>query len=109
MSSKIVCVDGEESVLAGLQRSLRREFTVEIAGGRAAGLAATAADGPYAVVMADMQMPGLNGVEFLKQVEVKAPDAIRIMLTGNADQKTAVDAVNDGHVFRFLTKPCSPE
>ena len=63
--------------------------------------------GPYAVVVADMRMPGMNGIEFLMELERTAPDTIRIMLTGNADQKTARDAVNQGHIFRFLTKPCS--
>src|SRR5690348_5914444 len=109
MSTKILCVDDEENVLTGLQRSLRKEFAIETAIGGAAGLIAIESNGPYAVVVADMQMPGMNGVEVLKRVEIKSPNSIRIMLTGNADQKTAVDAVNDGHVFRFLTKPCSTE
>jgi response regulator RpfG family c-di-GMP phosphodiesterase len=56
-----------------------------------------------------MRMPGMNGVEFLMELEKTAPDTVRIMLTGNADQKTARDAVNQGHIFRFLTKPCPPE
>jgi len=56
-----------------------------------------------------MQMPVMNGIEFLTKVEQGVPDTVRLMLTGNADQKTAMDAVNHGHVFRFLTKPCPPE
>jgi response regulator RpfG family c-di-GMP phosphodiesterase len=54
-------------------------------------------------------MPGTNGVEFLDQARQIAPESIRMMLTGNADQQTAVDAVNRGQVFRFLTKPCQPD
>ena len=54
-------------------------------------------------------MPEMNGIEFLMELERMTPDTIRIMLTGNADQKTARDAVNRGHIFRFLTKPCPPE
>jgi response regulator RpfG family c-di-GMP phosphodiesterase len=54
-------------------------------------------------------MPGMSCVEFLVELERMAPDTIRIMLTGNADQKTARDAVNQGHIFRFLTKPCPQE
>jgi response regulator RpfG family c-di-GMP phosphodiesterase len=68
-----------------------------------------AEQGPYAVIVSDMQMPGMNGLELLIKVETKVPDSVRIMLTGNADQKTAVDAVNCGHIFRFLTKPCEVE
>ena len=108
MSTKILCVDDEENVLTGLQRSLRKQFPIDIAVGGAAGLQRLERDGPYAVVMADMQMPEMNGIEFLKMAQAAAPDTVRLMLTGNADQKTAVDAVNDGHVFRFLTKPCEP-
>jgi len=63
----------------------------------------------HSVVVADMQMPGLNGIQFLTKVQEKWPDTVRIMLTGNADQQTAVQAVNQGHVYRFLNKPCSPE
>jgi len=54
-------------------------------------------------------MPDMDGVQFLTRVEARAPDTVRLMLTGNADQRTAVNAVNEGHVFRFLTKPCPPE
>ena len=108
MSTKILCVDDEENVLTGLQRTLRKQFPIDIAVGGAAGLQRLERDGPYAVVMADMQMPEMNGIEFLKKAQAAAPDTVRLMLTGNADQKTAVDAVNDGHVFRFLTKPCEP-
>jgi diguanylate cyclase (GGDEF)-like protein len=65
-----------------------------------------AQEGPFAVVVSDMRMPGMNGLELLSRLKASQPDTIRIMLTGNADQKTAVDAVNQGEVFRFLTKPC---
>ena len=66
-------------------------------------------DGPYAVLVADMRMPGMSGLELLEIARQRWPGTIRIMLTGNAEQKTAVDAVNHGQVFRFLTKPCPPE
>jgi response regulator RpfG family c-di-GMP phosphodiesterase len=109
MSHRILCVDDDAHILAGFQRSLRKQFALDTALGPEQGLRALEHHGPYAVVVADMQMPGLNGVQFLKKVEEKSPDTVRIMLTGNADQKTAMEAVNDGHVFRFLTKPCPPD
>ncbi len=56
-----------------------------------------------------MRMPGMDGVQFLQEARRRAPDSVRIMLTGNADQQTATDAVNEGHIFRFLSKPCLPE
>jgi response regulator RpfG family c-di-GMP phosphodiesterase len=65
--------------------------------------------GPYAAVVTDMQMPSMNGIEFLRRVKQQFPDTVRLMLTGNHDLKTAIAAVNDGYVFRFLTKPCSAD
>jgi DNA-binding NtrC family response regulator len=53
-----------------------------------------------------MRMPGMNGIEFLKRVQYASPRSIRLMLTGNADRQTAVEAVEIGQVFHFLTKPC---
>jgi response regulator RpfG family c-di-GMP phosphodiesterase len=106
MTNKILLVDDDIQLLEGLQRSLRRQFNVETAVGGAEGLNKIASNGPFALIVSDMQMPGMSGLEFLRQVQVQAPNAVRLMLTGNADQKTAVDAVNDGRVFRFLTKPC---
>ena len=109
MSNKILCVDDDANILAGYQRTLRKQFAIDIAVGPEAGLKAIEGQGPYAVVVADMQMPGMNGIQFLTKAREHTPDTVRVMLTGNADQKTAMDAVNQGHVFRFLTKPCSPE
>lgn len=109
MSKKILFVDDDANILSSYQRQLRKEFTMDIALGGEPALAMIQEKGPYAVIVSDMQMPGMNGIEFLTKVEAKAPDTVRIMLTGNADQKTAVEAVNRGHIFRFLTKPCEIE
>ncbi|MEO8425837.1 MAG: HD domain-containing phosphohydrolase [Verrucomicrobiota bacterium] len=109
MSEKILFVDDDANILAAYQRNLRKQFTLDAAPGGEQALAAMETQGPYAVVVADMQMPGMNGIQFLLKVKEKAPDAVRIMLTGNADQQTAVEAVNKGHVFQFLTKPCPPQ
>lgn len=109
MSSKILFVDDEPNVLDGYQRSLRKRFAIDTALSGDAALALVAQRGPYAVIVADMQMPGMNGVEFLTLARQRAPDSVRLMLTGNADQKTAVEAVNKGHVYQFLNKPCPPE
>jgi len=109
MDKKILLVDDEPNVLQGYKRSLRNKFDIEIAVGPLEGLKAIAEKGPFAVVVSDMQMPEMNGVQFLTQVKAKSPDTVRIMLTGYADQQTAIKAINEGNIFRFLTKPCDPE
>ena len=107
--SRILFVDDDPNVLSAYQRTLRKRYTLDTASSGDAGLALIEKDGPYAVIVADMQMPGMNGIDFLKHAMEKTPDTVRLMLTGNADQKTAVDAVNHGHVFSFLSKPCPSE
>lgn len=108
-SSRILFIDDDPRVLAAFQRTLRGKFSVSVAPGGGEALALMDAEGPYAVLVADMQMPGMNGVEFLRRAQEKSPDSIRLMLTGNADQGTAAEAVNQGRVFSFLTKPCPTE
>lgn len=109
MNPRILLVDDDENVLAGFHRTLRRRFELDVALGGPQALQAMEQQGPYAALVADMQMPGMNGVELLKKVRESWPDTIRLMLTGNLDQHTAMEAINQGQVFRFLTKPCLPE
>ncbi len=109
MVEKILFVDDEPKILAGFERNLMDHFQVITALGPEKGLEAVKNNGPFSVIVSDMQMPEMNGVEFLSNVRVTAPDTIRMMLTGFADLDTSIDAVNEGHIFRFLTKPCPTE
>lgn len=109
MCKKILIVDDDVNLLRGLKRQLHREFEVDFAEGAPQALKMIQSQGPYAVVVSDMQMPGMNGVEFLRQVSQLNKETVRVMLTGNADQGTAIDAVNEGSIFRFLNKPCDKE
>lgn len=109
MNRRILLVDDDALVLSGYQRTLRNRFSLDTALGGEEALTHIRAHGPPAVLVADMQMPGMSGLDLLMKVERMAPDTVRMMLTGNADQKTAADAVNQGHVFRFLSKPCPNE
>jgi response regulator RpfG family c-di-GMP phosphodiesterase len=109
MSARILCVDDEPKVLSAFQRQLLDQFDLTTASSGAEGLAAIASRGPFAVVVSDMRMPGMDGIRFLSEVKKLAPDSVRIMLTGFADLQTTVEAVNEGNIFRFLTKPCTPE
>ena len=106
MSDKVLFVDDEPSILDGLRRALHDRFLVSSADGGEQGLAKLRTDGPFAVVVSDMQMPGMNGAEFLARASEMVPDTVRILLTGHADVNAAIDAVNQGNIFRFLTKPC---
>src|SRR5271166_3168902 len=108
MSEKILFVDDEPAVLDGYRRLLHNDFQVETAIGAGNGLAAIAShrSDPYNVVVSDIRMPEMDGVQFLSRVRVASPDSVRMALTGHADMQTAIDAVNEGSIFRFLTKPC---
>ncbi|GJL56109.1 MAG: response regulator receiver modulated metal-depenent phosphohydrolase [Nitrospirales bacterium] len=106
---KVLFVDDEPLVLEGYQRSLRKFFQVEIAEGADAGLSTLATHGPFPLIVSDFRMAGMNGTQFLAMVKALAPDSVRMMLSGQADMAAVVDAVNEGAIFRFLNKPCSPE
>jgi response regulator RpfG family c-di-GMP phosphodiesterase len=108
-TDRILLVDDDARVLSGLVRNLGGRFRLDTAPGGAEALEAVAARGPYAVVVADMRMPGMDGVELLGRVRELAPETVRVMLTGQADLGTAQAAVNQGNVFLFLTKPCPVE
>jgi response regulator RpfG family c-di-GMP phosphodiesterase len=109
MNEKILLVDDDPNILKGYERSLRREFQLETAPGANQALQMVTHNGPYAVVVSDMRMPGMDGIQLLARVKSQSPDTVRIMLTGNAETETAIQAVNEGSIFRFLTKPCDRE
>jgi FixJ family two-component response regulator len=109
VADKVLFVDDEQGILDAYQRLLRKEFDVSVALGGQLGLAAIREKGPYAVVISDMRMPGMSGAEFLAQVRQQASDSVRMLLTGYTDLSAAIDAVNEGNIFRFLTKPCEKE
>ena len=109
MEERILFVDDEEFVLAAFRRHLRNKFSIETALNGMDGLEVLTNSGPIAVVVADLQMPGMDGVQFLSEVKKRSPDTVRIMLTGHADLQKAIEAVNEGNIFRFLTKPSTPE
>ena len=60
-------------------------------------------------MLTDQRMPGMSGVDFLRHVKHRRPDATRLLFTGYADIKAVIDAINEGHVFRYLGKPWEPE
>lgn len=106
---KILLVDDEINVLNAFTRHLRKDFDMRTALGAQEGLGFIQEEGPFAVVVSDLKMPGMDGIQFLAKVRELYPDTLRIMLTGHADLNVAIEAINSGEVFRFLVKPCSVE
>ena len=106
MNHKVLFVDDEPAVLEGYKRVLHKDFQAETAVGGEEAIAAAKRDGPYAVVVSDMRMPGMDGVQVLSRMREISPETVRVILTGYADMQSAIQAVNEGRIFRFLTKPC---
>jgi response regulator RpfG family c-di-GMP phosphodiesterase len=106
MTDKVLFVDDEENILHSIKRDLRKRFTIYTAGSGAEALDILKKEGPFAVIVADMRMPLMDGIQLLGSVKDQYPETVRLMLTGNADQETAIEAVNKGQIFRFLNKPC---
>ncbi len=106
MAERILFVDDDPNILAGFRRQLHKQFDVSTAESGQAGLDLVVDSAPFTVLVADMRMPGIDGIQFLRQVKKIAPDTVRMMLTGQSDIQVAIEAVNEGSIFRFLTKPC---
>jgi CheY-like chemotaxis protein len=102
----VLFVDDAQDLLHGFQVMFQCSYEVTVAAGGVEGLAAIENHGAYSVVIADMRMPGMNGAEFLAQVRQKTPDSTRMLLTGNGDLASAIEAVNAGHIYSYLSKPC---
>ncbi|GAB6038684.1 response regulator [Fundidesulfovibrio butyratiphilus] len=106
MADRILFVDDEAHVLDAFKASLGRRYDVRVAGGPNEALLKLRTEGPFKVVVSDYKMASMDGVALLSKIRELSPKTIRIILTGHADIDMAVDAVNKGSVFRFLTKPC---
>ena len=109
MKDRILFVDDEENVLKAYHRNLRSKFQITTCTSGEDALQQIQRGNVFSVVISDYNMPKMNGVQFLSKLSEIAPDTVRLMLTGYADVNTAINAVNDGHVFRILTKPCETE
>jgi len=105
---RVLLVDDEVAVLDSLRRLLRRDFDVSTAAGGAEALELLASE-TFAVVVSDMRMPLMDGAALLATIRERSPDTVRMLLTGQADTQSAISAINDGQIFRFLTKPCAAD
>ena len=105
----VLFVDDEPHLLDGISRAFRNQFPIRTATSAADGLKLLHEGGPFAVVVSDMRMPQMNGAEFLAKVREHSPDSVRMILSGQADLAQTIAAVNEGNIFRFLSKPCPPD
>ncbi len=103
---KVLLVDDDENILYGYRRNLRRKFDVLIAQNAAAALKILNHEKNIAVIVSDYNMPEMKGTELLQLSKKIAPDTVRILLTGFGNLDIAVGAINEGNIFKFLTKPC---
>ncbi len=103
---KIIIVDDEEMVLSGYRRLMMEHFKLTTFHDPMEAAKYLKENPDVAVVVSDFRMPKVDGVKLLGFAKKYVPDAIRIMLSGNADQEVAINAINDGSIFKFLTKPC---
>lgn len=106
---KLMVVDDEPDNLDLLYRTFRREFRVFKADGAISALEVLDKEGEMAIIISDQRMPLMNGVEFLSKTVDRFPETIRILLTGYTDVEDLVGAINEGKVFKFITKPWNPE
>lgn len=111
MSKKptILCVDDEVNILEGMKINLRKSGRILTAESGPKGLQMLEENPDIAVIVSDMRMPEMDGATFLSKANEMRPDTVRILLTGFSDMEAAVRAVNEGQLFRFLTKPCPPD
>lgn len=109
MNNRILLVDDDTNVLSGYKRVLHKTFSVATASSGGEGINLLKSQEPFAVIVADYRMPEMDGIQLLARARQIAPDTVRVMLTGQADLQATINAINEGDIFRFLTKPCPRE
>ena len=106
---RILIVDDEEKIIAALRRLLRREgYDLVTANSGAEALTLLEAD-PVPLVISDYRMPGMTGVELLREVRERWPSTLRIILSGYSEVSTIIAAINEGEIYKFISKPWNDE
>jgi len=106
---KILIVDDEEAILETMTFTFMDEYEVLSTSDPTKAMGLLEENDPIAVVITDQRMPGMTGVDLLKQVYERFPATIRIILTGFADSEATVKAINDGHIYGYINKPWEPD
>lgn len=108
MNQRVLFVDDDQMLLSSMERCLGLQFELDTALSGTEALEKIDSAGNYAVIVSDMRMPLMNGIEFIQEARQRSPESVYLMLTGNQDIQTAARAVNEGQVKQFLNKPCDP-
>jgi response regulator RpfG family c-di-GMP phosphodiesterase len=109
VNQKILFVEDSDEVRVGVSRMLARRFDVRSARSAEEAVLVFDREGPFPVVLSDYGLPGMDGIELLREVNRHAPETVGVLFTGIADVDLAVSAIHESGVFRFLTKPCGYE
>ena len=109
MNNKVLLIDNDRHNITSFERNFRLKYDVMTAQSGEEGLSMIKADGPFAVIIADYSIPGMNGVQLFSLAKEIAPDSTRILFSEKADIKVLTDAINDGEIFYFLSKPYATE
>jgi len=107
--NRILVVDDEEAILETMAFTFEDDYDVLTASSASKGLELLERNAPVAAVVSDQRMPEMTGVEFLSKVFEHHPATARIILTGFADMDATIGAINDGHVYAYVTKPWEPD
>ena len=107
--TRILVVDDEEAILETMAFTFEDDYEVVTSSSPRDGLAKLEQYAPIAVVISDQRMPEMTGVEFLAEVYKRHPNTVRMILTGFADMDATIGAINDGHVYAYVTKPWEPD
>jgi len=109
MNPRVLIIDDEVPILNGIKLNLGRAFDLTLANGGEEALKSVEEEDPYEVVVSDMRMPGMTGVEVLAKIKSMHPTIQTILLTGHADfEFGGSQALQSGQLFRILSKPCPP-
>ncbi|MEO5666894.1 MAG: response regulator, partial [Bdellovibrionota bacterium] len=103
--ARVLIVDDEKDNLNALRRLLRSHFEVFTANNGDEALELVQKQPPFDVLVSDQRMPGMTGSQFFERVQAFTPQSTRILLTGFADLEAVIEAVNNGHIWRYISKP----
>jgi CheY-like chemotaxis protein len=108
-SNRVLIVDGEPLILRVYASQLSRHYALDTASSGEEALLFLANKGPYAVVISDLHLPDMDGVQLLSKLRAEQPDTVRVILTATSKQETVTEAVNEGGVFKLIYKPCTSD